>query len=128
MLTGQNGDDKDIQVLTKHFITIVENNSALERDRKLAYERMKRQAEYSKILFDKRRKSAKEIIGGDFVYHPSGNSHLAKLESKYDGTFEVIAILPNERFELKNLATNKKRVVAVDMIRTWPGEFSEDGF
>lgn len=126
LLTGRNGDDNDIQALTNQFAATLENNPVLERDRKLAYERMKQQADYSKILFDKKRKNANEIKVGDFVYHPSGNSHLAKLERKYDGPFEVVAILPNERFELKNLSTNKKRVVAIDMIRTWPGEFSED--
>lgn len=99
----------------------------MERDGRLAYERMRRQAEYSKNLFDDRRKSSKEINVGDFVYHPSGNSHLAKLEARYDGPFEVVAaVLPNERLELKNLSTNRRRVVAIDMIRTWPGEFSED--
>lgn len=122
LLTGLNGDDKDIQALTKHFANITGNNSALERDRKLAYERMKRQAEYSKVLFDKTRKSPKEFKVGDFVYHPSGNSHLAKLEPKYEGPFEIVTILPNDRIELKNLATNKKRTVAIDMVRIWSGE------
>ena len=50
---------------------------------------MKKHAEYSKNLFDKTRRLSKEVEVGDFVYHPSGNSHLSKLDSQYEGPFEV---------------------------------------
>ena len=104
LLTGQN-DSSDIQALTSS-VSAINSTSNLENDRKLAYERMWKQ--------------------GDFVYHPSGNSHLAKLDAKYEGPFEVIQVLPHDRFELKNLLTNRKRTVAKDMLRLWPGEVSED--
>ena len=50
---------------------------------------MKKHAEYSKNLFDKTRRLSKEVEVGDFVYHPSGNSHLSKLDPRYEGPFEV---------------------------------------
>ena len=87
---------------------------------------MKKHAEYSKNLFDKTRRLSKEVEVGDFVYHPSGNSHLSKLDPRYEGPFEVLELLPHGRVQLKNLATNRKRVVATDSLRVWPGELSLD--
>ena len=124
LLTGQN-DSSDIQALTSS-VSAINSTSNLENDRKLAYESIWKQAEMSKNLFDKNRRNHKNIGLGDFVYHPSGNSHLAKLDAKYEGPFEVIQVLPHDRFELKNLLTNRKRTVAKDMLRLWPGEVSED--
>lgn len=125
LLTGQNDSNSDIRALTTSVFAI-DDNSNLKNDRVLAHQRIKRKADLSKTLFDTSRKNDKNIVVGDFVYHPSGNSHLAKLDAKYEGPFEVIQLLPNDRFMLKNLLTNRKRTVAKDMLRLWPGEFSED--
>ncbi|KAH0818171.1 hypothetical protein GEV33_004620 [Tenebrio molitor] len=114
----------NIRTLTDNFSATINKNTNLETDRQLAYDRIQRQATLAKQSFDKKRRSTKIINVGDFVFHPSGNSHLAKLDAKYEGLFEVLQLLPNDRFELKNLATNRKRIVAKDMIRIWPGEFS----
>lgn len=81
-------------------------------------ERTLERANYSKGYFDKTRRINKKVNIGDIVFHPSGNSHLSKLDPKYEGQFEVMQLLPNYRIELKNLATNQKRIVATDMLRT----------
>jgi transposase InsO family protein len=124
LLTGHSDGNPDIRTLTDNFSATINKNTNLETDRQLAYDRIQRQATLAKQSFDKKRRSTKIINVGDFVFHPSGNSHLAKLDAKYEGLFEVLQLLPNDRFELKNLATNRKRIVAKDMIRIWPGEFS----
>lgn len=36
--------------------------------------------------------------------------------------FEVLQVLPRDRCEIKNLATNKKRSIAKDTVRIWPGK------
>lgn len=125
MLTGINGSIPDIKTLTES-IPNIDIPKDLENNRKLAYERIRKQADYAKNLFDKTRRSTKIINIGDLVFHPSGNSHLAKLDKKYEGPFEVLEVLSNDRFALKNLATSRKRIVAKDMIRIWPGELSEN--
>lgn len=125
LLTGIHGSIPDITTLTES-IPKINSSEDLENNRKLAYERIRKQAEYAKNLFDKTRKSTKIINIGDLVFHPSGDSHLAKLDKVYEGPFEVIEVLPNDRYGLKNLATNRKRIVAKDMIRIWPGELSDN--
>jgi hypothetical protein len=126
LLTGHNDGNPDIRTLTDNFSATINKNTNLETNRQLAYDRIQRQATLAKQSFDKKRRSTKTINVGDFVFHPSGNSHLTKLDAKYEGPFEVLQLLPNDRFELKNLATNRKRIVANDMVRIWPGEFSGD--
>lgn len=124
LLTGVEGNSPDIKSLTESLpLKCLPTN--LLNDRKLAYDRMRRQAELAKHFFDKKRRSNKRFAIGDFVYHPSGNSHLSKLDGKYEGPFEITQVFPNERFELKNVSSNRKRVVAKDMLRLWPGEMSE---
>ena len=75
-------------------------------------------------MFDKTRRSNKIINVGDLVFHPSGNSHLAKFEQRYEGPLEVVNVMENDRFEVKSLSTNRKTMVAKDMLRIWPGELS----
>lgn len=85
---------------------------------------MKKQADGSKIIFDKTRPN-KIISTGDFLFHPSNNSHLAKLNDKYDGRFSslVLQILPNDKFEIKNLAIYSKKGIVKDMLIVWLREF-----
>lgn len=124
LLTGKNAVNPDLQALTEEIIPTVNNYDELERDRNLAYERTTRHANDSKNLFDKSRAKNKEINLGDFVYHPSGNSHLSKLDPRYEGPFEVVSLLPHDRVEVKSLTTNRKTVVPTEMLRFWPGEFT----
>ncbi|KAH0813323.1 hypothetical protein GEV33_009468 [Tenebrio molitor] len=58
-----------------------------------------------------------EIFPEDIVFHPSGKSHLSKLDRRYEGPLVVLKLLPKDRVQLKNLATNRKRVVAREMLR-----------
>lgn len=126
LLTGVEGNSADIKSLTECIALTNNVPNNLINDRNLAYERMVKQADMSKNLFDKKRRSNKVFAIGDYVYHPSGNSHLSKLDDRYEGPFEITQLLPNERYELKNLASNRKRVVAKDMIRLWPDDISND--
>ncbi|XP_066251424.1 uncharacterized protein, partial [Euwallacea similis] len=82
LLTGVEGSSPDVKTLTASIsLKDVPNN--LLSDRELAYERMKKQADLAKNLFDKKRRSNKVFVIGDYVYHPSDNSHLAKLDDRY---------------------------------------------
>ncbi|KAF7272983.1 hypothetical protein GWI33_014270 [Rhynchophorus ferrugineus] len=120
LLTGQNNSTYEIEALTDMILPKIRNRNVNLEDRMLAYERTKEKANYAKAIFDKNRKANKNIQIGDFVYHPSGNPHLSKLDPKYEGPFEVLHILPNNRREIRNPTTSRKRIVARDMIRTWP--------
>ena len=40
------------------------------------------------------------------VFLTSENSHLSKLDPRYEGPFEILQLLPNYRTEIKNLANN----------------------
>lgn len=124
LLTGINGSIPDIKTLTQS-IPLNDVPTTLENDRNLAHTRIQKQADYAKDLFDRSRNSNKVFNVGDLVFHSSCDSHLAKLDKKFEGPFEIIQLLPNDRFELKNLATNRKRIIAKDMLRLWPGEISE---
>lgn len=81
LLIGAESSIPDIRTLTESIIeTKISEN--LENDRKLAYGRIRKQAEYEKALFDKSRIPNKDISIGDMVFHPSGDSHLAKLDAR----------------------------------------------
>jgi transposase InsO family protein len=126
LVTGQEISSPDITVLTSSILPTLATGQNLEKNRILAYERTQRNAASAKKRFDRSRKDLKNLQPGDIVFHPSGNSHLSKLDRRYEGPLEVLKLLPNDRVQLKNLATNRKRVVAREMLKAWSGELAED--
>lgn len=121
LITGHDGNLLEIASLTNFVI----NANTLEKDRILAYERCRQEANHWKRSFDNSRRTNKIIKVGDFVFHCSGNSHLAKLDRRFEGPFEVLQLLPNDQLEIKNLTNNRKGIIATNMVLIWPGEFTD---
>jgi hypothetical protein len=98
----------------------------LRQDRDLAYERLRVKARTQKERFDKARRDNKTFAVGTFVFLQQQNPRMGKLDPKFKGPFEIIALLPGDRFEIKCRNTGRRQVAPKDCLRRWPGEFSDD--
>ncbi|KAH0811885.1 hypothetical protein GEV33_010906 [Tenebrio molitor] len=98
----------------------------LRQDRDLAYERLRVNARTQKERFDKARRDNKTFAVGTFVFLQQQNPRMGKLDPKFKGPFEITALLPGDRFEIKCRSTGRRQVAPKDRLRRWPGEFSDD--
>ncbi|KAH0820498.1 hypothetical protein GEV33_002293 [Tenebrio molitor] len=98
----------------------------LRQDRDLAYERLRVNARTQKERFDKARRDNKTFAVGTFVFLQQQNPRMGKLDPKFKGPFEITALLPGDRFEIKCRSTGRHQVAPKDRLRRWPGEFSDD--
>jgi hypothetical protein len=98
----------------------------LRQDRDLAYERLRVNARTQKERFDKARRDNKTFAVGTFVFLQQQNPRMGKLDPKFKGPFEITALLPDDRFEIKCRSTGCRQVAPKDRLRRWPGEFSDD--
>jgi hypothetical protein len=98
----------------------------LRQDRDLAYERLRVNARTQKERFDKARRDNKTFAVGTFVFLQQQNPRMGKLDPKFKGPFEITALLPGDRFEIKCRSTGRRQVAPKDCLRRWPGEFSDD--
>lgn len=103
-----------------------QHTSSLENLRVAAAKKIEQNSAAMKVRFDKGRREAKPIELGKLVMverkilRPGLTS--GKLVPKYAGPYKVIAVLPNDRYEVASAAMGKrayKSVVARDKIKTW---------
>ncbi|CAB3250217.1 unnamed protein product [Arctia plantaginis] len=75
-----------------------------------------------KLRFDKVKASINPFKVGDFVLMRRHERHTTKLGSKFEGSMEVLEVLPNDRYKLKhvNLRGCSERIASHDFLRPAP--------
>lgn len=97
----------------------------IQADRELAQQRLTAVANKYKERFDTTRRTNKTYNLGDMVYISQEHRRHEKLGPKFKGPYEIIEILPNDRFSLRGHGNLRNIIVAKEKIRFWPGEWIE---
>lgn len=95
------------------------------RDRELASERLRKNAESQNVAANSKRKNNINYAVGDTVFGRPSDTRRAKLEMKYVGPYKIVRILPNDRFEIVG-NSGRLQVAPKDRLRPWKGEWSGD--
>lgn len=116
VLTGITGRTPDVGALLRD-LEIEPQFDDLEAIRSLVSERTEENAKRMKVRFDANKcKPTKLKIGQKVVY--CGNQiRKSKLQAYYNGPYEIIGILPNDRYKLKKGHLNCIVVAAREVIR-----------
>lgn len=126
LLLGREGYIPSIQArLTDVVDESIEPSIDLEADRELARQRLKDVADRFKERFDTTRRTNKIYNIGDLVYISQDHRRHDKLSPKYKGPYEIIQILPHDRFSLRGQNNLRNIIVAKEKLRVWPGEWVE---
>ena len=99
----------------------------LRQSRSEAKRRIDASQTAEKVNFDARRFKPPHYEVGDVVMvasNPAATGQSRKLAPKYKGPFKITAVLPNDRYEVRDLremrkSAGKRSVVAVDSIKRW---------
>ena len=79
----------------------------------------------TELSINKRRRDTITFGIGDFVLmHRDSKMHASKTNYEFMGPYEVLACLPNERYELKKVGSNITTKAAKEQLRRWPTEWS----
>lgn len=125
LLTGLNGNIPSIQACL-NGINSIEPDSNLNADRELAYSRLNLEANKFKVRFDNVRRDNKSYEIGTLVYVNQDHRRHNKLSARFKGPYEIIEVLPHDRFNLRGLGNLRNIIVAKDKLRCWPGEWVVD--
>lgn len=116
VLTGITGRTPEIgAILTELEIEPQYDN--IEAIRELADKRIKENAERMKIRFDANKCKPSKLKIGQKVVYCNNQIRKTKLQAYYRGPYEIVGILPRDRYKLKKNGSNTVVVVARDFIR-----------
>ena len=122
------GCNANILCIQSHLndIHAKECNVDVRADRELAFQNLCIEAEKFKNRFDAVRRDNKIFEIGNTVYVNQDHRRHDKLSPKFKGPYEIISLLPNDRYSLRGLNGLRNIIVAKDKIRLWPGEWVDD--
>lgn len=107
-------------------LNVAESNVDLRSDRELAYQRLCSEAEKFKTRFDGVRRDNKIFDIGNLVYVNQDHRRHDKLSERFKGPYEIIAILPNDRYSLRGQGNLRNIIVSKDKLRQWHGQWIDD--
>lgn len=84
------------------------------------------QANKFKTRFDEVRRNTKTFEINDTVYVNQDHRRHDKLSPRFKGPYEIITILPHDRYSLSGIGNLRNIIVAKDKLRKWPGEWVDD--
>lgn len=125
LLMGCNANIPSIQARLNE-INIPELNTNVRADRELAHQRLLLEAEKFKKRFDSTRRDNKIFQVGDIVYVNQEHRRLDKLSPRFKGPYEIIALMPHDRYSLRGTGNLRNMIVSKDKLRQWPGEWLHD--
>lgn len=94
-------------------------------DREVACRRLAIESGKFKNRFDSVRRDNKTYAVGDVVYVSQDHRRHDKLNVRYKGPYEIISVLPCDRFSLRGNGNLRNITVAKDKLRQWPGEWTD---
>lgn len=116
ILTGVNGRTPKVGALLSE-LNIEPEYDDVESIRALASDRIEENAERMKTRFDKSKCKPTRLEIGTKVVYKSNQIRKSKLDVHYQGAYEVIAILPNDRYKLKREGSRTVVLAAREAIR-----------
>ncbi|XP_015438100.1 PREDICTED: uncharacterized protein LOC107193210, partial [Dufourea novaeangliae] len=96
----------------------LEEELNLMRDRKIASERLSKNAEKQEDIFNKKRRNNIEYKINDTVFIKPAATRGAKLDNKYVGPFVITEIMSNERYKILG-QSRRSQVAPKDRLRLW---------
>ncbi|KAF9419247.1 hypothetical protein HW555_004174 [Spodoptera exigua] len=122
------GCNANIPSIQAHLneINIPEINIDVRADRELAYQRLCSESNKFKSRFDTVRRDSNVFDVGNTVYVNQDHRRHDKLSPRFKGPYEIIAILPNDRYSLRGIGNLRNITVAKDKLRLWSGEWIDD--
>lgn len=125
LLIGCNANIPSIQSHLDN-IDIFESPIDVRADRKLAYQRLQSVASKFKDRFDTVRRDNKNFEVGNIVYINQEHRRHDKLSPKFKGPYEIIAVLPNDRYSLRGQENLRNVIISKDKMRHWLGTLTEN--
>lgn len=125
LLIGCNANIPSIQAHLNDII-IPENNFDVRADHELAYQRLCSEADKFKNRFDVVRRDNKVFNVGDTVYVNQDHRRRDKLSPRFKGPYEIIGILPHDRYSLRGVGNLRNITIAKDKLRLWPGVWVDE--
>lgn len=123
VLTGISGRTPDVSAFLAE-LEIEPQFDDVEEIRKLASERAELNATRMKIRFDQNKCKPTQLKIGQKVVYCSNQRRKSKLQPYYRGPYEIVGVLPNDRYKLKKENCKTFIVAAREVIR--PLNESED--
>ena len=119
ILTGIDGKTPDLGPLLNDLNIEIEYDDIAEI-RKHVSKRIKISQIEQKIRFDKSKAHCTKLNIGDMVVYKNSQIRKSKLDVHYQGVFEIIGILPNDRYKLKKGGSKLIVTAAREQIRVIP--------
>lgn len=107
-------------------IPINEPNIDVQAERALAKQRLQQVAAKFKQRFDSVRRNNKNFNIGDLVFVSQDHRRNDKLQPKFKGPYEIVSVLPNDRYVLRGRGNMRNIVIAKEKLRFWPGEWIDN--
>lgn len=124
------GVEANIPCIQSRLDDVLDNPRDLEinvnTDRELARQRLLQIAENFKKRFDATRRNNLTLRIGDLVFVSQDHRRNDKLYPRFKGPYEIISLLPNDRFALRGTGNLRNIVIAKEKLRYWPGEMIDE--
>lgn len=129
LLIGRNSNVPNVQASLDEVLGNNPTNEIIDvgADRELAHRRLVETANKFKQRFDETRRNNKIYNVGDLVYVSQDHRRNDKLSPKFKGPYEILEILPHDRYSLRGTQNLRNIIIAKEKLRYWPGEWVEDG-
>lgn len=123
-LIGIDGSTPLIQSLLKNISTDLQPVRNIELDRNRVRESLKATAQNYVKANEKRRNNCNYKIGDFVLMHRDDQMHQSKLKYEFQGPYEIVAITPEGRYEIRRVGKSLITKAAKEQLRMWPSDWS----
>lgn len=122
--------EANISIIQSRLNDVVDNSLEIpinvDSDREMARQRLFQIAEKFKKRFDSTRRNNLTLQIGELVYVSQDHRRNDKLYPKFKGPYEIVSLLPNDRFALRGIGNLRNITIAKEKLRYWPGEMIDE--
>lgn len=128
LLIGRNANIPPVQAHLDEVLGAnpLDESIDVRTDREIANRRLVEVADKFKQRFDSLRRNNRSYAIGDLVYVSQDHRRNDKLSPKFKGPYEIINVLPNDRYSLRGIGNLRNITIAKEKLRFWPGEWVDE--